>query len=90
MKKGPLKRKKSVELIPEEQLKFLGERIRSLRISAGYSSYETFAYENEISRSQYIRYENGKDIRFSTLIRIITALGVSVEEFFSEGFTSKQ
>jgi transcriptional regulator with XRE-family HTH domain len=70
----------------EETLKKLGIRIRQLRIKAGHSSYEYFAYENNISRAQFGRYERGEDIRFGTLLKIISAFGLSLEEFFSEGF----
>jgi transcriptional regulator with XRE-family HTH domain len=64
----------------------LGMRIRAIRKAKGYSSYETFANEHDIHRVQWGRYEQGKDLYFSTVIRIIKVLNVSVEEFFSEGF----
>jgi transcriptional regulator with XRE-family HTH domain len=86
MKVPSRKKRKNVHLNSEEQLNKLGARIRQLRIAAGHSSYEYFAYEHEISRSQYLRYEQGKDIRFSTLIKIINAFDMTVAEFFSEGF----
>jgi len=68
------------------QLKKLGLRIKQLRVKAGYSSYEYFAYDHNISRAQFGRYENGQDIRFTSLLKVISALGVTLEEFFSEGF----
>lgn len=74
----------------EEILKKLGERIKSLRISKGYSSYEYFAYEHNISRAQFGRYERGEDLRFSTLTKIIKAFDMTLEEFFSEGFDKKE
>ena len=64
----------------------LAKRIKELRVQKGYSSYEYFAYENEISRAQYGRYEKGEDMRYSSLLKVIKALGVSVTEFFSEDF----
>ena len=67
-------------------LKKLGERIRQIRISKGYTSYEYFAYDNKISRAQFGRYERGEDLRFSTLVRIIEAFDMTLEEFFKEGF----
>jgi transcriptional regulator with XRE-family HTH domain len=70
----------------DKELQKLGKRIKDLRIKAGYTSYEYFAYEHEISRTQYARYEQGKDLRYSTLIKIISAHGISVAEFFKEGF----
>jgi len=68
------------------ELKKLGERIKSLRLKKGYTNYENFAYDNDLPRAQYGRYENGQDIRFSSLVKVIKALGVTMEEFFSEGF----
>jgi hypothetical protein len=70
----------------EDQLKKLGERIKQLRIKKGYTSYEYFAYDNNISRAQMGRYEKGQDLRFTSLAKVVYALGVTMEEFFSEGF----
>lgn len=70
---------------PEEVIK-LGKRIKQLRIMRGYSNYEYFAYEHEISRSQWGRYENGEDLRFSSLVKVVKAFDMTLEEFFSEGF----
>lgn len=70
----------------EETLQKLAKRIKELRIARGYSSYEYFAYEHNISRAQYGRYEKGEDLRFSTLAKIINAFGINMKEFFSEGF----
>lgn len=81
MSKG--KQKKTPAM--SERMDKLGKRIKELRIAKGYSSHETFAYEHNINRPQYWRYENGQDLRFSTLLKVIDALGVTVEEFF-EGF----
>jgi transcriptional regulator with XRE-family HTH domain len=64
----------------------LAKRIKSLRISKGYTSYEYFAYDHGFSRSQFGRYEKGEDIRFSSLIKLIEAFEMTPEEFFSEGF----
>lgn len=67
-------------------LENLSKRLRELRKKAGYKNYEYFAFEHGLARAQYGRYENGADIRFSTLMRVIEALGVTPAEFFSEGF----
>ena len=78
--------KTAKQLDAEEQLKNLGKRIKELRIKAGYSSYEYIAYDNNISRAQFGRYEQGHDLRFSSLIKVLSAHGVTPKEFFSEGF----
>ncbi|MFB6455891.1 helix-turn-helix domain-containing protein [Chitinophaga sp. Hz27] len=77
---------KKVQLDPDEQLVKLGARIKELRIKAGYKNYEVFAYENNIPRAQYGRYEQGKDLRFSSLVKVVSAFGMTMEEFFGEGF----
>jgi transcriptional regulator with XRE-family HTH domain len=70
----------------EEDLKRLGERIRTLRIKKGYNNYESFAYEHDIARAQYEKYEQGENLTYASLLKVIKALEVSVKEFFSEGF----
>jgi transcriptional regulator with XRE-family HTH domain len=85
--KGKGKKSSQVpELNPDATLKKLGERIKQLRIKKGYTSYEYFAYEHNISRAQFGRYEKGQDLRISSLIKVVNALGITLSEFFSEGF----
>jgi len=69
-----------------EDLKKLGNRIKALRIKAGYSNYEYFAYKHDIPRAQFGRYERGEDLRYTSLLKVIKAFGITVEEFFSDGF----
>jgi hypothetical protein len=78
--------KKPLILDTEEELQKLGARIKSLRIRAGYTSYEYFAYDHDISRAQFGRYEQGQDLRMSSLIKVANAFGMTLQEFFSEGF----
>ena len=86
MKEKGKKSTQAPELNSSDTLKKLGERIKQLRIKKGYSSYEYFAYEHNISRAQFGRYEKGQDLRVSSLIKVINAFGISLQEFFSEGF----
>lgn len=71
----------------DQMMKKIGLRLKELR-KAKHSNYEHFAYENELNRVQYGRYENGKDLRMSTFLKVIDALKISPKEFFSEGFDS--
>ena len=71
--------------LKEEDIKKLAKRIRELRQGKGYSNYENFAFVNDLPRAQYGRYEKGED-KYSSLMKVIRALGISVKEFFSEGF----
>lgn len=68
----------------------LGNRLRYYRKLKGYSNYEHLAYDLGISRSQYGKYENGGNIKFSTLCKILRFLDVSLKEFFSDGFEEEK
>jgi len=70
---------------PKEILK-LANRIKQLRKEKGYTSQETFAYDNDYTLSYYSRLERGEDIRFSSLVRLCKALDIDLKTFFSEGF----
>ena len=71
------------------KMKQLGARVKSLRIEKGYSNYEQFAFQHNIARAQYGRYENGEDLRFSSLLRVIDAFDMTLAEFFEEGFVTE-
>jgi transcriptional regulator with XRE-family HTH domain len=60
----------------------IGEKIKYLRIKAGYTSYENFAIENEIDRKQYWRAENGANLTINSLTKILNIHKVNLEEFF--------
>lgn len=70
----------------EVRLRELGNRLKHFRKLKGYSNYEHLAYDLGISRSQYGKYENGGNIKFSTLIKILNHLEVELKDFFAEGF----
>jgi transcriptional regulator with XRE-family HTH domain len=74
--------KKSITEEEKVVLKKIGERLKKFRKEAGYTNYEYFAYENNISRPQYGKYEAGANIQLNTLIRILNNLNVSLEDFF--------
>jgi transcriptional regulator with XRE-family HTH domain len=66
----------------------LSARIKVLRKAKGFSSFESFAYDIDISRVGMGRYEAGtfNDIQMRTLLKIIDGLEVTPKEFFSKGF----
>ena len=74
----------------KNQIENLGKRIKDLRKKKGFSSYEFFAYENKIGRSQYGKYEQGLDMQFSSILKIIEIHGITVKEFFSKGFEEEK
>ena len=69
----------------EKQMLGIGKRIREIR-KKKYSNSERFAYENDLNRVQYGRYENGKDLRMSSFLKILKALKITPKEFFGDGF----
>ena len=69
-----------------DRLEQLGKRIKALRLQKGYKNSEFFAYEHEINRSQYGKYERGEDMRVSSLFKVMEAHGISPKEFFAKGF----
>lgn len=82
------KRKKQDQSTKSDQqlVEQLAERIKQLRKAKGYTSYEYFAYEHDISRTQFGRYEKGQNIRYTSLVKVANAFGMTLSEFFSEGF----
>ena len=71
----------------EDELLKIGQRLRELRKSKGYSNPDKFAYKFELNRSQYGKYEAGRtNITVATLINILNCLDTTLEEFFGEGY----
>ncbi|MEO8516628.1 MAG: helix-turn-helix transcriptional regulator [Flavobacterium sp.] len=75
--------KKKTENEDTIYLKKIGERLKYFRKKAGYTNSEYFAYENNISRPQYGKYEAGANIQLNTLIKILKAMNVTLEDFFT-------
>ena len=71
----------------QKDIENLGKRIRAVRKELGYSNLDSFAYENDIHRAQFGRYEQGVDIKFSSLLKVLKAMDMSLADFFSEGFS---
>lgn len=63
-------------------LESLGNEIRSLRIAAGYKSYEAFAWENNLSRIQYWKMEQGTNCTLKSLHKVLKIHQLSFGDFF--------
>lgn len=70
----------------EKIIEKLGARIKELRIRAGYTNHEKFANDIEIARGQYWSYEQGTNMNFLTLVKILNFHKITLEEFFETGF----
>jgi len=67
----------------EDILIKIGNRLRELRKSKGYTSYENFAFDHDIPRMQYWRLEKGKtNITIRSLERILNIHEIAFKDFF--------
>lgn len=76
-------------VLSEEEKKLyrlIGERVTELRKKAGYTSQETFAYDANIPRALYGRYEKGANLTIYSLYRILKHHQITFEDFFKDGF----
>ena len=61
----------------------IGQRVKQLRIDAGFTSYRRFADEHDIEPKQYWKIEEDKvDPRLSSLQRIAVIHDLTLEAFF--------
>jgi len=68
----------------DKRITNIAKRLKKLRIEKGYSSYENFAWDNEIPRIQYWRMEKGTNFTIRTLLRILDAHEMTLKEFFED------
>lgn len=62
----------------------IAKKLEQIRIERGYTSYENFAIEFDISRMQYWRMEKGTNFTFQSLLKILDAHKISLAEFFND------
>lgn len=67
----------------QKLFKKIGIRIKDLRLKAGYTNAEKFAFEHNITRSQYANWEKGQDMLTSSILRIARIHDLSLQEFFA-------
>ena len=60
----------------------IGNRIKFIRISAGYKSYEVFAWENNLSRIQYWKMEKGTNCTLKSLHKVLKIHDLTYKDFF--------
>lgn len=68
----------------DKRLLLIAEKLKKLRIEKGYTSYEQFAWENNINRVQYWRIEKGSNITLISLMKVLDIHKVSLKEFFND------
>jgi transcriptional regulator with XRE-family HTH domain len=63
-------------------LRIIGNRIKELRIENGFTSYENFAFEHDLSARYYWGVENGRNISIKYLLKLLDIFSVDIKEFF--------
>ena len=67
----------------ETELERIGKRLKEMRVAKGYTSYRQFADSFEFEPKSIWLMEEGKtDFKYSSLKRVLEALGTSVDDFF--------
>ncbi len=62
----------------------IAKKLKQLRKNKGYTSYENFAWDNEIPRVQYWRMEKGTNFTIRTFLRVLDAHNLTLKEFFKD------
>ena len=65
-----------------DSLKAIGLKLRELRRKKGYTSYEAFAWDHDLTRQTVGRAETGKNISLKTLQTLLKIHKITFEEFF--------
>lgn len=66
----------------KKQLNVVGQQLKILRQQAGYDSYASFAWDNNLSKTQYGRMEKGTNCTLNSLQKVLDIHGLSFGEFF--------
>lgn len=68
----------------DPRIQGIAEKLKKMRIKAGYTSYENFAVDNDLNRVQYWRIEKGKNFTLSYLLRLLDIHQISLKDFFKD------
>ena len=69
----------------KENLKILGDRIKSLRLKNNLSLNQFVFKYSEITTATWSRIENGVvDVKFNTLLKVCESLGIKIDELLAD------
>lgn len=68
----------------KEALAAIGEKLKQLRKAGGYRSFESFAFDNNISSRYYWGAEKGRNLSLKYLLKILRIHNVTLRDFFSD------
>jgi len=63
-------------------LEDIGLQLKKLRKESGYTSYASFAWDNNINRTQYWRMEKGQNVTIKSLLVVLNIHGLTLINFF--------
>ena len=76
---------KEAEAQFDSSMQTIANKLKELRIGAGYTSYENFAWNNGINRMQYWKMEKGEtNFTMKSLHCVLEAHQMGFEEFFND------
>ena len=75
---------KTEKPLENKRIMLIANKIKELRIKKGYSSHESFAWDNNLNRVQYWRIEKGSNITVKTLLSILDIHNITLSEFFQD------
>lgn len=61
----------------------IGTNLRKKRLEKGYTNARRFAEQNGLNRTNYLKLEQGQDMRISTLLKVSEALKINPVELFA-------
>lgn len=68
----------------DADVKKLGKRIRDLRKERGYTSALKFAFDKGLSNVQMVRWEQGRNMTFETLLKLAQAFDITLAELLKD------
>lgn len=66
----------------DPRIKKIAAKLRKLRKASGSTSYENFAWDNDLVRQQYWRMEKGCYFNIQSLLKILDVHKMTMEDFF--------
>ena len=75
--------KKTVKKKLDKRVMKIADKLKKMRHDKGYTSYENFAWDNELPRVQYWRMEAGVNFRIETLLKVLDVHKITMEDFFN-------
>ncbi len=67
-----------------QRILVVAEKLRELRKRKGYTSYEKFSWDHDLSRMQYWRMETGTNFSFTTLLKVLDIHKLTLAALFSD------